>query len=120
MPASIVQKFASLESQSVISSLSNIRPTEIRSVPKTLPVGSTGEFWGNMVKCNAPIQMMKRGLGGAFWREEAKLALAWMEGTLPTLKGSRTSDAWLGGGDVMAIKNCGLSPIVYAAPFALI
>jgi hypothetical protein len=36
--------------------------------------------------------------GAALWREKEKLALAWLEETLPTLKGPLTSDAWLGVG----------------------
>jgi hypothetical protein len=62
------------------------------------PTGSTGEFWDNMVKGSAPIQMMKKGLGEALWREKEKLALAWLEETLPTLNMPLTSDAWLGVG----------------------
>ena len=34
--------------------------------------------------------------GDELWREKEKLALAWLEETLPTLKGPLTSDAWLG------------------------
>ena len=74
------------------------RNVEIRLVTKSLPVGSTGEFWDFMVKGSAPIQMMKKGLGEALWREKEKLALAWLEETLPTLKRPLTSDAWLGVG----------------------
>ncbi|BBE51410.1 Methyltransferase type 11 [Ferriphaselus amnicola] len=62
------------------------------------PVGSTDEFWDSMVKGSAPIQMMKKGLGEALWREKEKLALAWLEETLPALKEPLTSDAWLGVG----------------------
>jgi len=51
-----------------------------------------------MVRGSAPIQMMKKGLGEALWREKEKLALAWLEETLPTLKRPLTSDAWLGVG----------------------
>lgn len=51
-----------------------------------------------MIKGSAPIQMMKKGLGKALWREKEKLALAWLEETLPALKGPLTSDAWLGVG----------------------
>jgi SAM-dependent methyltransferase len=61
------------------------------------PVGSTVEFWDHMIKGSAPIQMMKKGLGEALWRKKEKLALAWLEETLPTLKRPLTSDAWLGG-----------------------
>lgn len=56
-----------------------------------------------MVKGSAPIQMMK-GLGEELWREKEKLALAWLEETLPALKGALTSDAWVGQGEVMATK----------------
>jgi hypothetical protein len=37
-------------------------------------------------------------IGEALWREKEKLALAWLEETLPTLKRPLTSDAWLGVG----------------------
>jgi len=74
------------------------RNIEIRQVTKAFPTGSTGEFWNNMVKGSAPIQMLKKGLGEALWREKEKLALAWLEETLPTLKKPLTSDAWLGVG----------------------
>lgn len=62
------------------------------------PTGSTGEFRSNMVKGSSPIQMMKKGLGEALWREKENLALASLEETLPTLKRPLTSDAWLGVG----------------------
>ncbi|MFA6015655.1 MAG: hypothetical protein WC742_11375 [Gallionellaceae bacterium] len=57
---------------------------------------SASEFWDNMVKGSAPIQMMRKGLGDELWREKEKLAL---EETLPMLKRQLTSDAWLGGED---------------------
>ncbi len=69
---------------------------EIRSITKAFPVTTLPEFWTNMVKGSAPLQMMKKGLGEALWREKEKLALAWLEETLPALKGPLTSDAWLG------------------------
>lgn len=56
---------------------------------------SASELWDNMVKGSAPIQMMKKGLGKELWREKEKLALAWLEETLPALKRPLTSDAWL-------------------------
>ena len=52
----------------------------------------------DMIKGSGPIQMMKKGLGEMLWREKEKLALAWLEVTLPALKGPLTSDAWLGVG----------------------
>lgn len=71
---------------------------EIRSVTKAFPTGSTEDFRDSMVKGSAPIQMMQKGLGEALWCEKEKLALAWLEETLPKLKGPLTSDAWLGVG----------------------
>ena len=53
-----------------------------------------------MVRGSAPLQMMKKGLGEALWREKEKLALAWLDDTLPTLKRPLTSDAWLGMGEM--------------------
>lgn len=74
------------------------RNADIRRITKAFPVGATAEFWDFMVKGSAPIQMMKKGLGEELWREKEKLALAWLEETLPKHKGAMTSDAWLGGG----------------------
>jgi ubiquinone/menaquinone biosynthesis C-methylase UbiE len=113
------------------------RNIEIRSVTEAFPVGTPAEFWDNMVKGSAPIQMMKKSImsvrgeisvrgepdgttshstklaseqvagyvephsenmGEALWREKEKLALAWLEETLPARKGPLTSDAWLGVG----------------------
>jgi len=42
-----------------------------------------------------PYLLMKKGLGEELWREKEKLAPAWLEETLPTLKRPLTSDAWL-------------------------
>ncbi|MDH2916058.1 MAG: hypothetical protein PXX77_04190 [Gallionella sp.] len=44
------------------------RNVEIRSVTKAFPIGSSDEFWGNMIKGSAPIQMMKKGLCEVLWR----------------------------------------------------
>ncbi|HXU94294.1 MAG TPA: methyltransferase domain-containing protein [Gallionella sp.] len=74
------------------------RNVEIRRVTKPFPVGTVPEFWDSMVKGSAPIQMMKKSLGEDLWHEKEKLALAWLEETLPTLKMPLTSDAWLGVG----------------------
>ncbi|MBI3480800.1 MAG: hypothetical protein HY016_10670 [Nitrosomonadales bacterium] len=52
------------------------RNIEIRQVTKAFPVTTIPEFWDNMVKGSAPIQMMMMGLGEALWREKEKLALA--------------------------------------------
>jgi hypothetical protein len=49
-----------------------------RGLSPIITTGSTGEFWGSMVKGSAPIQMMKKGLGEELWREKEKLALAWL------------------------------------------
>lgn len=72
------------------------RNVEIRRVTKAFPVGTAPELWENMVKGSAPVQMMKKNMGEEIWREKEKLALAWLEETLPTLPMPLTSDAWLG------------------------
>lgn len=74
------------------------RNVEIRNVTKPFPIGNISKFWEDMVKGSAPIQMMKKGFGEALWHEKEKLALAWLEETLPTQKMPLTSDAWLGMG----------------------
>lgn len=74
------------------------RNVEIRRVTKPFPVGTVHEFWESMVKGSAPILMMKKSMGEDLWREKEKLALAWLEETLPTLKMPLTSDSWLGTG----------------------
>lgn len=100
--------------------------TQPANNPQALPTGATAEFWDNMVKGSAPIQMMKKSImsvrgapargkpwlygasaptahaqlveshsnitGEELWR--VKLALAWLEETLPALKMPLTSDAW--------------------------
>ena len=50
--------------------------TQPAANPKAFPTGSTGEFWDNVVKGSAPIQLMKKGLGEAVWRE--KESLRWL------------------------------------------
>ena len=64
-----------------------------------------------MVKGSVPIQIMRKSIvsvrgepvephsessGEALWRGKEKLALAWLDETLPAMKGALTSDAWLG------------------------
>ena len=79
----------------------------------TFPVGSTTEFWDNMVKGSAPIQMMKKSItsvrgepvephsenmGEALWREKELLALDYLKERLTELPTELTLDAWLGVG----------------------
>ena len=45
-----------------------------------------------------PVEPQSNKTGEELWREKEKLALAWLEETLPALKGPLTSDAWLGVG----------------------
>jgi ubiquinone/menaquinone biosynthesis C-methylase UbiE len=71
------------------------RNVEIRLVTKAFPVTTIPEFWENMVKGSAPIQMMKKALGEQ-WPEKEKLALAYLEENLPELPTWLSSDAWLG------------------------
>lgn len=73
------------------------RNVEIRLVTKAFPVTTIPEFWETMVKGSAPIQMMKKGLGGQ-WAEKEQLALAYLKQALPQIPTELTSDAWLGTG----------------------
>jgi len=74
------------------------RNVEIRSITKPFPVTTISEFWESMVKGSAPIQMLKKSLGGAAWREKEILALDYLKERLPSLPTELTSDAWLGVG----------------------
>jgi len=74
------------------------RNVDIRRVTRPFPVGTVAEFWDNMVRGSAPIVMMKKNMGEEVWREKEKLALAWLEATLPTLPMPLTSTAWMGVG----------------------
>jgi len=71
------------------------RNIEIRLVTKLFPVPSIPEFWEIMVKGSAPIQMLKKNLGEAAWREKEPLALDYLKEKLPTVPTGLTSDAWL-------------------------
>jgi ubiquinone/menaquinone biosynthesis C-methylase UbiE len=72
------------------------RDVEIRQVTKPFPVKTIDEFWMSMVKGSAPIQMLKKSMGDDVWRDKEKLALNYLQETLPSLPTSLTSDAWLG------------------------
>lgn len=74
------------------------RNIEIRLVTKPFPVTSIPEFWEIMVKGSAPIQMLKKSLGEAAWRDKEPLALDYLKEALPALPTVLTSDAWLGVG----------------------
>ena len=74
------------------------RNVEIRLVTKPFPVNSVPEFWEFMVRGSAPIQMMKKNMGEATWREKETLALDYLKESLPSLPTELTSDAWLGVG----------------------
>jgi len=71
---------------------------EIRCITKLFPVASIPEFWESMVKGSAPIQMLKKGMGEATWREKEALALDYLKEQLPSTPTELTSDAWLGVG----------------------
>jgi len=71
---------------------------KIRCVTKPFPVTTLHEFWATMVKGSAPIQMLKKSLGEAAWREKEIFALDYLKGRLPSLPAELTSDAWLGVG----------------------
>lgn len=73
------------------------KDVKIQSVTKAaFPVTSIPEFWADMVKGSAPIQMLKKGMGETAWREKEELAIRFLEEKLPTLPTKLSSDAWLG------------------------
>jgi ubiquinone/menaquinone biosynthesis C-methylase UbiE len=75
------------------------RQVQIKSVTKAaFSVVSIPEFWEDMVKGSAPIQMLKQAMGDALWREKEMLAIDYLEKNLPALPGTLSSDAWLGVG----------------------
>lgn len=74
------------------------RNVEIRLVTKPFPRLPVPEFWEMMVKGSAPIQMLKKNLGEAAWREKEPIALAYLEERLADGSMELTSDAWLGVG----------------------
>ena len=74
------------------------RNVEIRSITKSFPVTTLKEFWEFMVKGSAPIQMLKKSMGEAVWREKETLAIDYLKERLPSLPAALTSDAWLGVG----------------------
>ncbi len=75
------------------------RDVQIQSVTKAaFPVTSIAEFWADMVKGSAPIQMLKKGMGEAVWQEKEVLAIRYLEEKLTTLPTRLSSDAWLGVG----------------------
>jgi len=74
------------------------RNVEIRQVTKPFPKLPVPEFWEMMVKGSAPIQMLKKNLGEAAWREKEPLAISYLEERLADGRIELTSDAWLGVG----------------------
>lgn len=79
-----------------------------QSFPPPGAPANSGTTWSG----NALVQMMKKTLGEELWREKEKLALAWLEETLPTLKGPLTSDAWLGGGGEVTARYTGFDKTI--------
>lgn len=72
------------------------RNIEVRSVTGLFPVQSVPEFWDFMVRGSAPIQMMKKGMDEALWRDKEQIALDYLKQQLPVTPTSLSSDAWLG------------------------
>jgi ubiquinone/menaquinone biosynthesis C-methylase UbiE len=73
------------------------RNVKIQSVTRfAFPVVSIPKFWDDMVKGSAPIQMMKKSMGDATWKEKEMLAIRFLEEKLPELPARLSSDAWLG------------------------
>jgi ubiquinone/menaquinone biosynthesis C-methylase UbiE len=75
------------------------RDVKIQSVTRfAFPVVSIPKFWEDMVKGSAPIQMMKKAMGEAAWKEKEGLAIRYLEERLTGLPIRLSSDAWLGVG----------------------
>jgi ubiquinone/menaquinone biosynthesis C-methylase UbiE len=73
------------------------RDVKIQSVTRfAFPVVSIPKFWDDMVKGSAPIQMMKKNMGEAAWKEKEVLAIRYLEEKLTELPTRLSSDAWLG------------------------
>jgi len=72
------------------------RNVEIRIITKPFLVSTLAEFWESMVKGSAPIQMLKKSMDEAAWREKEILAFDYLKEKLPSLPTELTSDAWLG------------------------
>ena len=62
------------------------------------PITTLPEFRASMVKGSAPIQMLKKNMGEAAWREKEILALDYLKERLPSIPTVLTSDARLGVG----------------------
>ena len=56
---------------------------------------STMSVRGQMTVRGEPVEPHSENTGEELLREKEKLALAWLEETLPTRNGPLTSDAWL-------------------------
>jgi len=63
-----------------------------------LSVTTLAEFRDFMVRGGAPLQMLKKNLGEAVWREKEPAALAYLEEKLADGAVELTSDAWFGVG----------------------
>ena len=75
------------------------RDVKIQSVTRfAFPILSIPKFWDDMVKGSAPIQMMKKSMGEAIWKEKEVLAIGYLEEKLTELPTRLSSDAWLGVG----------------------
>lgn len=72
------------------------REVKIDRVRKYFPVETVEAFWSGMVEGSAPIQMLKRSMGEAEWREKEQLALHYLHTCLKSLPTTLASDAWLG------------------------
>jgi ubiquinone/menaquinone biosynthesis C-methylase UbiE len=75
------------------------KDVKVQSITRfAFPVVSIPKFWDDMVKGSAPIQMMKKSMGEAAWKEKEMLAIGYLEEKLTELPTRLSSDAWLGMG----------------------
>ena len=98
------------EPQSDIESLENpeffkaelvdagFKDVEVLPVVSGVQVDSLEQFWGDMVRGSAPLVMLKNSMPEEVWREKCKVAIDYLQETLPGLPTTLTAKAWIGVG----------------------
>jgi ubiquinone/menaquinone biosynthesis C-methylase UbiE len=71
---------------------------EILPVAGEYPITDLQGFWRDMVKGSAPIVMLKKSMSPEEWEEKERVALDYLQNTLPSLPTSLYAKAWLGCG----------------------
>lgn len=74
------------------------RDVDVHLVTKEFPVQSIDKFWSDMTQGSAPIAMMKNALKRSEWSAKEKIAIQYLEETLPSVPTSLSCSAWIGCG----------------------